>query len=218
FAARQLMTRPPPNGTPAQSDRTSTPQICTIASAWRGRSIGIGPMGATAGAAVAAGAPDGAAAAAPALAAPLAVTALRQAAESRASLRLRRCNASAPPGCTPEQWDMKSDRHAARMAAFCCAVGAAGAAAGAAGGGALARAGSGGFGSAGFFAGVACRAGSAGGAGAAAAGGGAAGRDCTTAWQLGERSAALAFRHSRISGLLGAIQEQCATKSLSVQA
>ncbi|HWX85743.1 MAG TPA: hypothetical protein VNZ48_19255 [Xanthobacteraceae bacterium] len=61
MAARQVMTRPPPNGTPAQSDRTSGPQTCTIASASRGRSVGIGPMGATAGAA-AAGAPDGAAA------------------------------------------------------------------------------------------------------------------------------------------------------------
>ena len=132
------MTRPPPNGTPAQSDRTSAPQICTIASASRGRSIGIGPIGA--GAAVAAGAPDGATVA-PAPLPPIAATALRQAAESCASLRLRHCNASAPPGCTPEQWDMKSDRHAARMAAVCCAVGFAGVvAAGAAGaGGALAR-------------------------------------------------------------------------------
>ena len=165
FAARQLMTRPPPNGTPAQSDRTSTPQICTIASASRGRSIGIGPIGATAGAAVAAGAPDGAAAA-PAPPPPIAATALRHAAESCASLLLRHCNASAPPGCTPAQRDMKSERHAARMAAFCCAVGAAGAAAevaGAAGaGGVLARAGSAGFGSVGFLAGAACRGGSAG--------------------------------------------------------
>jgi hypothetical protein len=209
------MIRPPPNGTPAQSDRTSTPQICTIASASRGRSIGIGPSGATAGAAAAAGAPDGAAAPAPP---PIAATALRHAAESCASLRLRHCNASAPPGCTPEQWDMKSERHAARMAAFCCAVGPAGAAAevvGAAGaGGALARAGSAGFGSTGFLTGAACRAGSA--EGAAAAGGEAV-SDCTAAWQLGERSAALAFRHCRISGLFGAIQEQCYTKSLSVQ-
>ncbi len=39
-----------------------------------------------------------------------------------------------------------------------------------------------------------------------------AGSDCTAAWQLGERSAALAFRHCRISGLFGAIQEQCDTK------
>src|SRR5580704_4250189 len=211
------MTRPPPNGTPAQSDRTSTPQICTIASASRGRSIGTGPIGATAGAAVAAGAPDGAAAApAPP---PIAATALRQAADNCASLRLRHCNASAPPGCTPEQRDMKSARHDARTAAVCCAVGFAGAtaagAAGAAGtagaGGALARGGSAGFGSTGFLAGAACRAGS-------AAGGGAAGRACTAAWQLGERSAALAFRHCRISGLFGAIQEQCDTKSLSVQA
>ena len=147
------MIRPPPNGTPAQSDRTSTPQICTIASASRGRSIGIGPSGATAGATVAGGAPDGAAAAPGPP--PIAATALRHAAESCVSLRLRHCNASAPPGCTPEQWDMKSDRHDARTAAFCCAVGAAGAAAGAAGGGALVRAGSGGFGSIGFFAGVA---------------------------------------------------------------
>src|SRR6202035_4863661 len=82
-------------------------------------------------------------------------------------------------------------------------------------GGALARAGSVGLGSTGFLAGTACRAGS---AGVAAAGAGAAGSDCTAAWQLGERSAALAFRHCRISGLFGAIQEQCATKSLSVQA
>ena len=213
------MTRPPPNGTPAQSDRTSTPQICTIASASRGRSIGIGPMGATAGAAVVAGAPDGAAAGAPP---PIAATALRHAAESCVSLRLRHCNASAPPGCTPEQWDMKSDRHAARTAAVCCAVGfaargcgAAGAAGAAGAGGALARAGSAGFGSTGFLAGAACFTGS---AGAAAAGGGAAGSDCTAAWQLGERSAALAFKHCRISGLFGAIQEQCDTKSLSVQA
>ena len=207
------MIRPPPNGTPAQNDRTSTPQICTIASASRGRSIGIGPIGATAGAAVAAGAPDGAAAApAPP---PIAATALRHAAESCASLRLRHCKASAPPGCTPAQCDMKSDRHDARTAAFCCSVGAAAGAAGA--GGELARAGSGGFGSTGFLAGAACRAG-AGSAGAAAAGGDAAGSDCTAALQLGERSAALPFRHNRISGLFGAIQEQCATKSLSVQA
>ena len=206
------MIRPPPNGTPAQSDRTSTPQICTIASASRGRSIGIGPIGATAGAAAAAGAPDGAAAPPPP---PMAATALRHAAESCASLRLRHCSASAPPGCTPEQRDMKSDRHAARTAAFCSAVGAAAGAAGAAGaGGALVRAGSTGFGSTGFLAGAVCFAGSAG----AAAVGGAAGSDCTAAWQLGERSAALLFRHNRISGLFGAIQEQCATKSLSVQA
>jgi hypothetical protein len=205
------MTQPPPNGTPAQSERTSTPQICTIASASRGRSIGIGPIGATAGAAVAAGAPpDGAAAGAPP---PMAATALRHAAESYASLRLRHCSASAPPGCTSEQCDMKSDRHDARTAAFCCSVGAA---AGAVeGGGALACAGSAGFGSAGFLAGDACRGGS---AGAAAASGGAAGSACIAAWQLGERSAALPFRHCRISGLFGAIQEQCATKSLSVQA
>src|SRR5580692_8684351 len=210
------MTQPPPNGTPAQSERTSTPQICTIASASRGRSIGIGPIGATAGAAVAAGAPpDGAAAGAPPL---MAATALRHAADSCASLRLRHCSASAPPGCTPEQCDMKSDRHEARTAAFCCAVGAAAEAAGAAGaagaGGALVRAGSTGFGSTGFLAGAACFAGSAG----VAAAGGAVGSACSAAWQLGERSVALAFRHNRISGLFGAIQEQCATKSLSVQA
>jgi len=203
------MTRPPPNGTPAQSDRTSTPQICTMARASRGRSIGIGPMGATAGAAAAAGGPAGAAEGA---LPPIAATALRHAAESCASLRLRHCSASAPPGCTPEQCDMKSDRHDARTAVFCSAVGAA---AGAGAGGALVRAGSTGFGSTGFLAGAACFAGS---AGAAAAGGGAAGSACTAAWQLGERSAALAFRHCRISRLFGAIQEQCDTKSLSVQA
>jgi hypothetical protein len=67
------------------------------------------------------------------------------------------------------------------------------------------------------LAGAARRAGTAGGGGAAAAGG-EAGSDCSAAWQLGERSAILPFRHARISGLLGAIQEQCATKSLSVQA
>jgi Na+/H+-dicarboxylate symporter len=34
------MIRPPPNGTPAQSDRTSTPQICTIAGAALAATLG----------------------------------------------------------------------------------------------------------------------------------------------------------------------------------
>ncbi len=215
------MIRPPPNGTPAQSDRTSTPQICTIASASRGRSIGIGPMGATAGAAAAAGAPDGAAAPAPPPP-PIAATALRHAADSCASLRLRHCNASAPPGCTPEQCDMKSDRHDARMAAFCCAVGFAGAARGRRGRRCRGRRCAGArrlcrlwlyrlLGRRRLPRRLSWRRGRGGGRGAA-------GSDCTAAWQLGERSAALAFRHCRISGLFGAIQEQCDTKSLSVQA
>ncbi|HWX85744.1 MAG TPA: hypothetical protein VNZ48_19260 [Xanthobacteraceae bacterium] len=45
-----------------------------------------------------------------------AFTAVRQEAESLASLRNRHSNASLPSGCTLEQLAMKSERQAARMA------------------------------------------------------------------------------------------------------
>ena len=45
----------------------------------------------------------------------------------------------------------------------------------------------------------------------------AAGRVSIILRQAGDNSAAFAFRQSSNSGLLGAIQEQCAAKSLSVQ-
>src|SRR5262249_43942657 len=59
FCAKQEIIRPPPGSTPEQSRRWSLPQIRKIASAMRGRMGGIGPSGATAGAAAvaAAGAP-----------------------------------------------------------------------------------------------------------------------------------------------------------------
>jgi hypothetical protein len=49
-------------------------------------------------------------------AAEIASTALRHAADSFPSLRLRHWNASAPPGVTLEQFAMKSDRQEERMA------------------------------------------------------------------------------------------------------
>src|SRR5690242_10583097 len=54
---------------------------------------------------------------------PIAATALRQFGESCAELRCRQRNASAPPGCTPEHFAIKSDWHNWRIAACCCAVG-----------------------------------------------------------------------------------------------
>jgi hypothetical protein len=71
-------------------------------------------------------------------------------------------------------------------------------------------------GSAGFFAGSTRR--SVPGADGAAAAGAPLGRDWTTDWQPSERSALLALRQSRISGLVGCNQEQCAIRSLMVQA
>jgi hypothetical protein len=56
----------------------------------------------------------------------------------------------------------------------------------------------------------------AGGVASGAASGGAAARPVTTAWQAGERSAALALRQSTSSGLPGAMNEQWAATSLSV--
>jgi hypothetical protein len=53
----------------------------------------------------------------------IAATALRHAGESFAELRCRHRKASAPPGVTPEQSDMKSDRHDERIAFCCSAVG-----------------------------------------------------------------------------------------------
>ena len=63
---------------------------------------------------------------------PRAATAVRQFGESCAELRCRQRSASAPPGCTPEQRDMKSDWQDWRMAACCCGVGCRNAAGGAA--------------------------------------------------------------------------------------
>lgn len=168
---------------------------------------GFGVSGATAGAVLPAGADAvGAEAAAGAplgAPAPIAATALLHDGESLAELRCRHCSASAPPGCTPAQFDMKSERQDERMAAVCASVGLAGAAAaGAEAAGAAVAC----DGSAGFLAGAAV-AGLALGAGVPSA-----------AWQPGESFAAFALRQGRISGLVGAIEEQCATRSLSVQA
>jgi hypothetical protein len=52
-----------------------------------------------------------------------ALTAVRQDEESPPKLRCKQRNASTPPGLTPEQCDMKSDRHEARMALICSWLG-----------------------------------------------------------------------------------------------
>ena len=111
---------------------------------------------------------------------------------------------------------MKSDRQAERIAAVCAAVGLPGAAPDAAppvvafvtarGGGASRE-----------FCRTAGVAGANAGEGSAAAFGG-AGEPLTAARQADDRPATLARRQSTISGLVGAIQEQCAAISLSVQA
>ena len=67
--------------------------------------------GVEAGGGAAAGVADGAAGAGM-----TALTAVLQAPESLPMLRLRHSKASAPPGCTPEQFAMKSERQDARIA------------------------------------------------------------------------------------------------------
>jgi hypothetical protein len=90
-----------------------------ICIALRGRMGGIGPSGATAGAADAAGAGVGAAEAAP----PRLATALLQAGDKAGALTSRQRSAAFPPGFTPGQWMPKSDRQPARSALICCVVG-----------------------------------------------------------------------------------------------
>jgi hypothetical protein len=101
----------------------------------------------------------------------------------------------------PEQCAMKSDRHAERTADFCAAVGALGITAVVA----FACAG-------GFFAGST---GCAGSAGAVVT---AVGAEVTADLHPGDKSVAFACRQSTISGLVGAIQEQCAAMSSNVHA
>src|SRR5215469_13382471 len=115
--------RPPPTGTPPHKLCCSGRHIAKMRSASRGSIGGIGPSGATAGVGVLAGGTpaedDTAGVAAPP---PIAATALWHAAESFAAWLLRHCSASAPPGWTPEQFAMKSERQAARMADFCASL------------------------------------------------------------------------------------------------
>jgi hypothetical protein len=117
-----------------------------------------------------------------------------------------------PPGCTPEQCDTKSERQAARIALRCWLVGAWAVFAAVAEGDegeTFARVGSDLFGR---DAGCSWRLGSAGDGPAVLD------SDPTAARQGGDSPAALAFRHSITSALLGEIQEQCAMKSSNVQA
>src|SRR5262245_13261212 len=53
----------------------------------------------------------------------MALTAVLQDADNLASLRLRHSNAFLPPGCTPEQLAMKSERHDARITSRCAWLG-----------------------------------------------------------------------------------------------
>src|SRR5262249_6796730 len=120
--------------TPRQLIMKSRPHAALIALRCSGLGIAAGAVAAVA--VRAAGAPP-----------EIAATALLQAGESSAELRSRQRSASIPPGCTPEQRAMKSDRHAVRIALRCCCVGcrrvATGAAAGAAAGRVMCGAGAG---------------------------------------------------------------------------
>src|SRR5580704_18142992 len=53
----------------------------------------------------------------------MALTAVLHDSERLDSLRMRHSSASLPPGVTPEQLAMKSERHDARMASRCACVG-----------------------------------------------------------------------------------------------
>jgi hypothetical protein len=162
--------------------------------------VGIGASGATVGdVAFSDGIADGAADAPPVMAA----TALLHGGESCAALRWRHCNAAAPPGCTPEQCDTKSERQAARIALVCRAVGFWGVAVAVVEGDeddTLARAGSTRF--LGRIAGCSLRPGSVGDV-STAVGVAVIESNPTAVRQAGERSAALAFRQSITSRLLG---------------
>jgi hypothetical protein len=54
---------------------------------------------------------------------PIALTAFRHAPDSRAEFCCRQRNASAPPGVTLEQFDMKSERQLLRISSRCACVG-----------------------------------------------------------------------------------------------
>ena len=115
--------RPPPGGTPAHNFGASPPQIAKITTRLCGIMNGRTLSGATAGAGgIAAGgggtAASGAFAGCAAVAGAdvVAATAALQGGDSAAALRCRQCNASAPPGWTPLQSAMKSERQDWRMA------------------------------------------------------------------------------------------------------
>jgi len=93
-----------------------------MAAAGAGGGAAGGAVGGAGGAATAAGWGGGAAGAAGA-AGIAALTAVWQAGDSLARLRLRHSKASRPPGWTPEQFAMKSERHEARIALACADVG-----------------------------------------------------------------------------------------------
>src|SRR5690348_7818044 len=122
------MKRPPPGGVLPHNVATSARQIRKMNNRRSGIMNGRGVSGATAGATAAGVAADGVALA-PAPPPPTAATAVRQPGDSFAELVARHCRAALPPGLTPEQCAMKSDRQAERIAAVCAAVGAAGVAA-----------------------------------------------------------------------------------------
>ena len=108
------MIWPPPGGVPAHSENTSVRQIRKTTRRFCGGMNARGRSGAAAGVSDAAGA----AVAAPAGALPPTATiALRHVCESFAELLCKHSSAAGPPGWTPEQFAMKSDRQAERIAA-----------------------------------------------------------------------------------------------------
>src|SRR5262249_56541135 len=119
-------------------------------------------------------------------------------AETRAAFCCKHLSAAGPPGCTPEQCAMKSDRHAARMALSCSLLGFCDAASVAAAGAGLAsRIGSVRFAAGAGAAGAGCDVSA---AGAGRTGAGAAASECTACWHAGERLGALPFRESKRFG------------------
>lgn len=123
----------PPGVTPAQFAAKSVRQDCRIASVWacvgcRGAGISVG-IGCRAGAGIsvagAGGGTGGAGGFGTATAAGgglggaagmIALTAVRQGGDSLPTFCLRQSSASFPPGCTPEQFAMKSWRQDLRIA------------------------------------------------------------------------------------------------------
>jgi hypothetical protein len=205
--------RPPPGGMPGQRTWASARQISTIMKARRGNTGRTGPSGGNPGAAAAVGGvaiPEVAGASPP----PIAATALLHGPDNCAALRCRHCRASAPPGVTPEQCAMKSERQAARTALVCAALGLAVAGVAAAVDGFAA-----GFGAAGAAAGFGVVDGSGAAAGAAVVAGvvaaGAAGglMALTAVWQAPESLLTLRLRHSKASLPPGVTPEQFAMKS-----
>lgn len=115
-------------GAGAVAGRAATPDGCRagcgvaggVSVRFAGAGLGVAGAAAAGAGAAAGGVAPAAGAAGGDMVAP---TAVLQDDESLATLRCRHSRASRPPGCTPEQFAMKSERQDARMALACADVG-----------------------------------------------------------------------------------------------